>query len=96
MKTTEELTAHDRLLAETVLESLTGNIAEIREINLKILAGTETSDEALDAENFKQSEIETEVKSLVRSVQTWITEHTSDHDETSSLGSNHQDFARLP
>ena len=95
-KPIEEITADDILLAETLLESLTEKIAKIGEINLKVLDATETSDEALETEIFKQDEIETEVKSLMKSIQKWITEHTSDVDETSSLGSNHRDNVRLP
>ena len=95
-KPIEELTADDRLLAETLLESLTEKIAKIGEIDLKVLDATETSDEALETEISKQDEIEAEVKSLMKSIQKWITEHTSDVDETSSLGSNHRDNVRLP
>ena len=84
-KPTEEITADDRLLAETLLESLTGKRA-------KILDATETSDEALDAEIFKLQQ----VKSLMKSIQKWIAEHTSDVGETSSLGSNHRDNVSLP
>ena len=95
-KPTEEITADDKLLAETLLESPIEKRAKIGEINLKILDATETSEEALEAEIFKQDEIETEVTSLMKSIQKWITEHTFDVDETSSLGSNHRDEVRLP
>ena len=71
-KPTEEITAYDTLLAETLLEPLTEKIAKIGEINLKILDATETSDEALEAEIFRQDEIETEVKSLTKSIQKWL------------------------
>ena len=64
-KPIEEITADDRLLAETLLESLTEKIAKIGEINLKVLDATETSDEALETEIFKQDGIETEEKSLM-------------------------------
>ena len=32
----------------------------------------------------------------MKGIQTWITDYTSDVDETSSLGSNHRDNVRLP
>ena len=58
-KPTEEITADDILLAKPVLESLTEKKAKIGERYLKILDATETSDEALEAENFEKDEIET-------------------------------------
>ena len=85
-----------KLLAETLLELLTEKVAKIGEINLNFLGAAETSDEASEAEIFKQDEFETERKSLMKSIQKWITEHTSDVDETSTLGSIHRDNVRLP
>ena len=84
------------MLAETLLELLTEKVAEIGEINIKFLDAAEISDEALEAEIFKQNDFETERKSLMKSIQKWITEHTSDVDETSTLGSNHRDDVCLP
>ena len=91
MRHIEEITANDRLLAGTLLESLTERVAKIREYYSKILDASENSDEVLEAEIFKQDEIETEAKSLMKSIQKWITEHTSDVDKTSLLGANHRD-----
>ena len=71
-------------------------IATKNEINLNILDATATSNEAFEAEIFKQAEIETEVKSLMKCHQKWITEQTSGVDKKSSLGSNHRDNIRLP
>ena len=95
-KPIEEPTAVDRVQAETLLESQTEKIAKIGEIILRLLDATGTSDERLEAENFKQDEIETELKWLMKNFQKWITEHTSVVDETSSLGSNRRDNDRLP
>ena len=96
MRHIEEITAKDRLLAGTLLESLTERVAKIGEYYSKILDASETTDEVLEAEIFKQGEIETEAKSLMKSIQKWITEHTSVVDITSLLGANHRDNVRLP
>ena len=90
-KSPEEVTADDKTLAETILDTITDKVANFGEFNLKLVDAIENTDGALEAELLKQDEIEIQVKSHMKSIHKWRRNQNSDVGETSSIDSNHRD-----
>ena len=94
MKLVDEITSEDKLIVETLLESLEEKARVLDQLNLEILNGTENT-QALEAEIFTQDENDVRLKSLMKQMRKWLaglSDSTDDDD-----GSIHRENnVRLP
>ena len=98
-KPVAEVTSDDRIVVETLIESLEDKAKTLDRSNLEILNGTENTDEALEAEINTQDENDSQLKGLLKQMKKWLSEHSvsNDDDDSSSVSSIHRENnVRLP
>ena len=61
----DEITSEDKLIVETLLESLQEKVRVLDRLNLEILNGTESTEEAMEAVIFTQDENDVRLKNLM-------------------------------
>ena len=94
-KLVDENTSEDKLIVETLLESLEEKARVLNQLNLEILNGTENTEETMEAEIFTQDENDVRLKSLMKQMRKWITGLSDSNDDDD--GSIHRENnVRLP
>ena len=94
-KLVDQITSEHKLTVETLLELLEENAKILDQLQLEILRGTRSTNEAMEAEIFTQDENDVSLKSLMKQMKKWLTGLADSNDDDD--GSMHRENnVRLP